>query len=527
MKKHLIYLFALAIFSCANTEQYDEYDDQSGTAHPIVNDIDIGKYSKNNKNLSKKSQQKLDVTSIDLQLESPQKQYEDIWEKVADNLELKVPNDRRVTAQLNWYKRHQEYMNRVAKRAEPFLYFIVQEIEKRDMPLDLVLLPIVESAFDPLAYSHMHASGMWQIIPSTGKRFGLKINWWYDGRQDVVASTNAALNFLEYLHEYFDGDWLHALAAYNSGEGRVRRAISYNKRRGRKTDFWSLKLPRETRAYVPKMLALNELLANSKKYNFEFREIKNEKIIENVKLDSQIDLHIAAQLAEVSEDEIYALNTGYLRWATSSSGQHDLVLPLSKVETFQTNLKQLPKNQRLSWKRYKIKKGDTLSTIARNNRTQTKVIKDVNSLKSNKIILGDMLLIPVAANENSLAYLKRNKRYQQTLAKRQTSRITHTVKKGDTLWDISRDYQVSLNNLKRWNSLRSNSKIVPGKKLIILQKENNAQKRIVYKIRKGDSLDRIARKFNVKAKDIARWNGMKLNEIIRPGEMLRLYVRRN
>ncbi|MED5324821.1 MAG: transglycosylase SLT domain-containing protein, partial [Pseudomonadota bacterium] len=210
----------------------------------------------------------------------------DVWERASANFALPIPDDKRISAQRKWYLKHPEYMARVVKRAKPFLYYITEEIEKRDMPMELVLLPIVESAFDPFAYSHGRAAGMWQFIPGTGKRFGMQQNWWYDGRRDVVASTQGALDYLTYLNEMFDGNWLHALAAYNSGEGRVQRAIKANKRAGKPTDFWNLNLPKETRAYVPKLLALADILKNKDEYAYAWPEVENVAVIEVVDIGS-------------------------------------------------------------------------------------------------------------------------------------------------------------------------------------------------------------------------------------------------
>ena len=197
-----------------------------------------------------------------------------LWQHAANQFTFEIPDNKRVTAQKNWYLRHPSYMRRVSKRASPFLYHIVEQIEQHDMPMEFVLLPIVESAFDPFAYSHGSAAGMWQFIEGTGKRFGLKQTWWYDGRRDAIASTEAAMKYLAYLHKFFDGNWLHALAAYNSGEGRVRNAIRKNKRLGKPTDFWSLSLPRETRAYVPKLLALADILKNKEMFIGKKAEIR-------------------------------------------------------------------------------------------------------------------------------------------------------------------------------------------------------------------------------------------------------------
>jgi Soluble lytic murein transglycosylase and related regulatory proteins (some contain LysM/invasin domains) len=190
---------------------------------------------------------------------SPQKQ-EDVWQRISMQLALPVPNNASVRRYRNWYLKYPNHLATVTERATPFLHLIVEKVEARNMPLELALLPVVESSFDQFAYSHGRAAGLWQFVPATGRRFGLEQNWWYDGRRDVVQSTDAALDYLEYLHGMFDGNWLHAIAAYNSGEGRVSRAIQRNEQRGKPTDFWHLDLPKETSSYVPKLIALGDVL---------------------------------------------------------------------------------------------------------------------------------------------------------------------------------------------------------------------------------------------------------------------------
>jgi len=238
--------------------------------------------------------------------QSPQTQNDtDLWQRIRSGYALPTNNNTVIKAHQHWFVRHPAYLNRAFKRAKPFLYYIVNEIDKRGMPMEIALLPVVESAFQPFAYSHGRASGVWQFIPSTGKRFGLKIGWWYDGRRDILASTDAALKYLSYLHKYFDGDWLLALAAYNSGEGTVSRAIKKNKRNGKKTDFWSLKLPKETRDYVPKLIALSTIIAQPQQYKLNLIPIQNRPAVTQIDVGSQIDIALAAELAGMSIEEIY------------------------------------------------------------------------------------------------------------------------------------------------------------------------------------------------------------------------------
>ena len=461
---------------------------------------------------------------------------EDIWTHIRDRISFDIPENKRVLAQRSWYARHPSYLDRVAKRAEPFLHYIVQELEANDMPIEMALLPIVESAFDPFAYSHGRASGMWQFVPGTGKRFGMKQNWWYDGRRDVIASTQGAIKYLKYLHKYFDGDWMLALAAYNSGEGRVKRAMKHNARKNKPTDFWSLNLPKETRAYVPKLLALADIVKRPEAFDLKLYEINNSQVISTVDIKSQLDLAKAAHLADLSLAEFQRLNPGFNRWATDPDGPHYLVIPTAKVESFETELAKLSDKDRLSWQRYKIKNGDSLIRIAKKFHTTPELIRKVNSIKGNNIRAGKHLLIPVSAQALDDYILSQEQRLTKTQQRKRSGiKSYHTVKSGDTLWDISRLYNVSTRSIAKWNGMAPRDYIKPGQKLVIWQKAGLTQtaakpaeqvimRNITYRVRRGDSFARIADKFNVKISDIERWNSLSRKDYLQPGQMLKLSV---
>ncbi|MEO2177595.1 MAG: transglycosylase SLT domain-containing protein, partial [bacterium] len=324
---------------------------------------------------------------------------EDLWARIRNGFKLERHLDNsRVKAELNWFQRHPDYIDRVATRATRYLFEIVNEIERRDLPMELALLPVVESAFDPFAYSHGRASGLWQFIPSTGKLYGLRIDYWYDGRRDVVEATKAALKYLNASHNSLNDDWMLALAAYNSGEGNVRYSMRKNIKAGKPIDFFSLKLFRETRAYVPRLLAICEIIANPEKYGIELKTISNEAYFEVVDVGSQIDLARAADLADISVEELYLLNPAFNKWSTPPAGPHRLLIPVNKVENFSENLAQLPVEQRISWARHKIKNGESLSTIAQRYKTTIKTIRQANDIRGSRIIAGDSLLIPVATS---------------------------------------------------------------------------------------------------------------------------------
>ena len=461
---------------------------------------------------------------------------EDIWQHIRSQFSFEIPEDRRVQVQRDWYVKHPRYLDRVAKRAEPFLHYIVTELEANDIPLEIALLPIVESAFDPFAYSHGRASGMWQFVPGTGKRFGMKQNWWYDGRRDVVASTTGAIKYLKYLNKYFDGDWLLALAAYNSGEGRVRRAMKNNARKNKPTDFWSLDLPKETRAYVPKLLALADIVKRPEDFGLKLYEIENREVIAKVDIKSQLDLAKAARLADLNLSEFQRLNPGFNRWATDPNGPHYLLLPAAKIESFTAGLDKLSDKERLSWQRYKIKNGDSLIKIANKFHTTPELIAKVNNVEGTNIRAGKHLLIPVAAQALDDYILSQEQRLVKTQSRsRNGIKTIHHVKNGDTLWDISRKYRVSTRSIAKWNGMAPRDYIKPGQELVIWQKEKTNQatrntveqvviRNIRYKVRRGDSFARIADKFNVKISDIERWNSLSRKNYLQPGQMLKLSV---
>ena len=269
--------------------------------------------------------------------------YDNVWEKVVSDFSLPACDERKESlVWANWYADHDTYMARVMKRAQPWIYYIAQELEARNMPGELALLPVVESAYDPFAYSSGMALGTWQFIASTGKQYGLRQDWWYDGRRDVWSSTQAALDYLEHLNKKFDGDWLLALAGYNSGENRVAREVKKNLKKGKPGDFWSIRLPKETKGYVPKLLGLSCLFRNPDKYGIKLPKAPNQPVIAAVELQGQSDLVLISQFSEVSIDVLFGLNPGFSRWATSPEGPWRIVLPLEAAEKLQNRLDSDP-----------------------------------------------------------------------------------------------------------------------------------------------------------------------------------------
>ncbi len=462
----------------------------------------------------------------------------DLWIRIRSGMTFPVPENDQVIAQREWYERNQEYMDRMAGRAQLYLHHIVETLERRQMPMELALLPIVESAFQPYAYSRARASGIWQFIPGTGKRYGLQQNWWQDERRDIVQSTEAALDYLSKLHAQFDGDWNLAVAAYNCGEGNVERAIRKNKAKGLPTDFWSLKLPKETRAYVPKLLALVQLLGQPERFALQWKNIPNTPYFTRVKVDSQIDIALAAELAGISVEEIYQLNPSFTRWATDPNGQHELLLPIASAERFASELEKVPLEERVKWSHYQVKKGDTLGKIAKEFRTSVEQLKTSNKLKNNNLKLGQDLLIPKSAAAGGqpapvVSFLSTREKNEMLRGSVARFGGTHTVRSGDTLWSISRKYGVKLNTLLDANNLSAKSTVRAGQKLIVpgagnatseKRVDNSNPHRMRYTVRSGDSLLRIAQKFNVDLDDLKRWNNLTGSEL-RSGRKLTIYLR--
>ena len=454
---------------------------------------------------------------------------QDLWERIRRGLAMDLDNNHaRIKTELRWYKRNQGYFNRVAERASPYLFFIIEEAEQRGVPLELALMPVVESAFDPFAYSPAGASGLWQFMPATGEHYGLNQDWWYDGRRDVVSATRAALDYMVALNRQFD-DWELALAAFNSGPGRVQRAVNRNRGKGKPTRFWDLNLPRETTAYVPKLIALGKIVRNPDKYGIKLPPIDNRQYFTKVKTGGQLDLSKASKLSGVPLDELYKLNPGMNRWSTPPKGPGYLLVPVDNAPNFRTELAKLPAEERVKWRRYTVKSGDSLIRIARNYNTRPQLIKDVNKLDGNMIRIGQTLLIPVPSKDKAGYSLSASQRLasRQNTKVSQRHKVDYTVKSGDSFWTISRQFNVGINELARWNNLSPRDTLRIGQKLAVwtqtAAEKNSIVRRVNYTVRQGDSLARIADRFNVGLNQIITWNSIN-SKYIHPGQMLTLYV---
>ena len=386
----------------------------------------------------------------------------DLWQLTRNNLSFENQyKQARVVKEIKYYNRYPLHMKKVSQQASPYYYYVLNEVLKRDFPSEVALLPVIESLYNPNAYSYGKASGIWQFIPSTATYLGLEINQWYDGRRDIIASTQTALDYLERLNKRFDGDWMLTFAAYNGGGGTVSKAIRKNKEQGLATDYWSLKLPKETSQYVPRILAIAALVQQPSKYNIKIPTIANSPYFTVVKTKGQINLAQAAKKANVNQETFEKLNPGFNRTVTSPSGPHRLLVPVKNAAKLELALNSLKGSTPTNFKRYTIKPGDSIGLIAQNFGTSSRSIKETNSLTSSKIRVGKTLLIPVLQDSAS------QKAVLATKSKIKKSHKTHKINNGDTVWDIAKKHKLSVKEILAFNGLSKNSTLRVGSELKI------------------------------------------------------------
>lgn len=329
----------------------------------------------------------------------------DIWTRLRAGFDIPAVDRQEVRDHIDEYVKHPQLFAKILQRGEPYLFHIMNRLEQQGMPAELALLPIVESAFDPFATSPAGAAGIWQFMPETADYLGLKQDGWYDGRRDVIASTEAALAYLRKLHKRFDGDWLHALAAYNAGGARVQRAINTNRKSDKPVDFWNLALPAETQDYVPKLIALRTIIQNPQVYNVPLPALPDSHYFSEIDIDGQLELRVAARLSGIPLQDLQRLNPGLGLSITPPGKSHKLLVPSSAADNLRTRIARLPADQRIQSVRYRIQPGDNLSTLAELYRTTVSEIRRVNQLQDNRIIEGRTLIIPVGTREDTIASL--------------------------------------------------------------------------------------------------------------------------
>jgi membrane-bound lytic murein transglycosylase D len=457
----------------------------------------------------------------------PVPHYANLFARLRAGFRLPDPNQPIIAEEARWYADHPEFLQRVFGRADMYLYYIVKQLQARHMPLELALLPVIESAYQPFASSYARAVGMWQFTSGTGRLYGLKQDWWYDGRRDVIASTRAALTYLQQLHDQLGGHWLLAIAAYNCGILNVQRAIRYNEARGRPTDFWHLLLPRQTELYVPQLLGMARLVQDPAKYGLSFSPIPDEPYFTEVPTDGQINLEVAARLAGITSDEIYQLNPAFHRWATDPTGPFYLLLPVDAAPIFEQNLAALTPDERMGVEGYVVRPGDTVYSVARRFRTSTDLLRRLNTLPNGRLVVGEQIEVPATAY-----HLPQNVLVAAAQADHGSWRYHFRfrvvrVRPGDSLWAIAERNGITVRRLAQMNGLSLHHTILqPGERLRLyadgrVGRFSRPSFRVV-RVRPGDSLWSIAVRNHVSVHALARVNGLRPGQILRPGERLRI-----
>ena len=443
----------------------------------------------------------------------------DLWQRLRDGFAMTPESmPASVTKQRDWYLRNPSYLKTVFGRAEPFIFYVTEQLAEAGLPLELALLPIVESTYDPLAYSHSHAVGLWQFIPSTGESLGLRRDRWYDGRRDVIDSTDAAITYLSKLHRRFDGDWLLALAAYNSGQGNVSKSIRRNRKAEKGTDFWSIKLPRETRNYVPQLLALATLIRDPEQYGIELPAIANQPYFEIVEIKSQIDLGSVVELSGIELGDFTRLNPAFRRALTPPQSTHSLLLPVGTAQPLRDMLATTDPKTWVPHTEYAVANGDTLSEIAARFDIPTAWLRERNNLRTDRLQINQVLLIPHSGSSGNYLTSAKNGAKEPNY---------YTVRSGDSLWSIAKKFNTSIKRLRETNKLSSNTlqlndRLVIGSKTAEVKSEH--VRKLSYRVRRGDSLSLIASRFDVAISDITSWNKIGRSALLQPGQRLTLFI---
>lgn len=457
-------------------------------------------------------------------------QYDNLWDRLFDLYDLPPIEHEEIERELSWFINHPDYLERVQERAEPFLYSIVKQVEKHDIPGEIALLPVIESAFQPHAVSPANAAGIWQFIPSTGRIYGLKRSHTYDGRRDIYASTKAAIKYLKKLHRQFDGDWLLAIAGYNCGEGAVERAIEKNMARNLPTDFWSLDLPQETRSYVPRLLAVAKLFVGADQYGIALHDIPNAARFKPVKVDKHLDLALAADAANMPLEKLYALNPGFKGKFADVEGSYHLFIPAEKkAADFRQELARLADESQASLrvstaiedggldaseasatlsdreparrlslasfepdKSYSPSRAPLYETVAvtreeslPEDKAESRPDEESGTFKArgNRAIRERAPRVVHQRSETKpepepqAAIRKRERRVaevvpiQDKTQERGTKKTSYSVLPGETLWAVARKHAVDVGQLAKWNDFSENTKVQAGQRLVVWNKD--------------------------------------------------------
>ena len=440
--------------------------------------------------------------------------YENVWDRIKDTISSEQANlDEKTLGYINTYLANPAQLNKLLEKGRYFIFFVLEELDKYRLPAELALLPYIESNYDPFSISASGAMGIWQFMPATARIYNLEDTWWYEQRHDPLVSSKAAVRYLAYLHNRFNREITYTLAAYNGGPTRLEKQIKLNKRAGKPTNYENLKLPKQTKEYVPKFKAILELVVNAEKYGINLPNFPNKKVLGSIELDGQVEILAFSEFAGLKPEFVYKLNAGYTKWASPPGNKTIFNIPVELEETLNLKKDMFIQSNQINWVTHKVSKGDSLWKIAEEFDTEVNVLKKVNYLYSDTLSLKQELLIPLSNDQN------------QTFIPYQA----HIVSEGDTLWNLGVQYKISPAEIAKNNGLRINSPLRIGKELNIGNKNifrtiNSKKRTILYSVKQGDSLYRIADIFNIEITDIKKINELSNNEI-NPGQVLKIIIK--
>ena len=491
MERHFLKTISLLILivGCQQIEVYQENPSE-------LNDIDIG----------------IEENVIEISTTQP---YQDVWDFIKQNntsQNTNILNDQ-VLAYMNMHLKDLDKFDEYLNDSYYFLYFVIQELEKNNLPLELAILPYIESNYDPFSISSSGAVGIWQFMPRTGRLYQLDKSWWNEDRHDPFRSTEAAVKYLKYLYQRFDQNIYHTLAAYNAGPSLLDRRINQNKRRGMDTDFWSLNVPVQTKNYVPKYIALRELIFNSDNYGIKLPQIPYESVVKKISIPGQVEVLTLSEYLDIKPELLYKLNAGYTKWASAPEDESVFYIPSEKYILFENEDNPFKNSNQINWISHIVQSGDSLWSLSSKYDTEVKIIKKINYLNNDLLSINDTLLIPLSKSKsnNFIPY------------------EMYIVSEGDTLWSIAKEYNIEIRDLSRMNSIDENSYLQLGQQLSIgnknIHRNMESKKRtILYSVKQGDNLFKISELFDVSIRSIEEINNFK-NTTLMPGQIIKVAIR--
>ena len=479
----------ILIVGCQQIEVYQENPSE-------LNNIDIG----------------IEENVIEISTTQP---YQDVWDFIKQNntsQNTNILNDQ-VLAYMNMHLKDLDKFDEYLNDSYYFLYFVIQELEKNNLPLELAILPYIESNYDPFSISSSGAVGIWQFMPRTGRLYQLDKSWWNEDRHDPFRSTEAAVKYLKYLYQRFDQNIYHTLAAYNAGPSLLDRRINQNKRRGMDTDFWSLNVPVQTKNYVPKYIALRELILNSDNYGIKLPQIPYEPVVKKISIPGQVEVLTLSEYLDIKPELLYKLNAGYTKWASAPEDESVFYIPSEKYILFENEDNPFKNSNQINWISHIVQSGDSLWSLSSKYDTEVRIIKKINYLNNDLLSINDTLLIPLSKSKsnNFIPY------------------EMYIVSEGDTLWSIAKEYNIEIRDLSRMNSIDENSYLQLGQQLSIgnknIHRNMESKKRtILYSVKQGDNLFKISELFDVSIRSIEEINNFN-NATLMPGQIIKVAIR--